>query len=237
MRVAAVQFKADKADKPGSLTRLAALAAEAAARADLVVLPEMAATGYIFRDRDAVAPVAEAPNGATFCALAPVAREHGAWLVAGFPERAPDGRLFNSALVVDPRGQLAHVYRKTLLYSADTTWCEPGDSGYLAFDTAAGRVAVGICMDMNDDAFVRWLATAGARALAFPTNWLDEGSAVWEYWAWRMRPAAATAIVAANTWGREETTAFRGESAILDGLTLRAAAPLTGDLVISAVLP
>ncbi|MCA9516839.1 MAG: carbon-nitrogen hydrolase family protein [Myxococcales bacterium] len=238
MRVAAVQFRADKADKAGSLARLARFAAEAAADgAELVVLPEMAATGYLFRDRAHVAPVAEAPDGDTFRALAPVAREHGAWIVAGFPEAAAGGRFFNSAVVVDPRGGLAHVYRKTLLFPADRTWCEPGDSGYVAFDTDAGRVAVGICMDMNDDRFIRWLAKAGARALAFPTNWLDQGERVWEYWAWRMRPARGTAVVAANTWGREETTDFRGESAVLDDLTLRAAAPPTGDGVISAALP
>jgi N-carbamoylputrescine amidase len=235
MHVAAVQFRPEKGRKAESLRRVAALARQARG-ADLVVLPEMCATGYVFPSREAILPCCEGPDGETFAALAPVARELGAWLVAGFPE-VDRGRLFNSALVIDPAGGLAFVYRKTLLFEADTTWAEAGDSGYRVVDAEAGRFTVGICMDLNDDAFVRWCSGSGARAIAFPTNWLDQGTDVWSYWAWRLRPVSA-ALVAANTYGEDEGTRFRGRSAVLDrGPALLAAAPATGDAVIRAYLP
>lgn len=236
MRVAAVQFRPQKGHKAASLRRLVELARRARG-ADLLVLPEMCATGYVFASREAILPECEvAPEGETFAALAPVARELGCWLVAGLPE-VDRGRLFNSALVLDPSGALRFVYRKTLLFEADTTWAEPGDSGYRALDADAGRFTVGICMDLNDDRFVRWCAGSGARAIAFPTNWLDQGTDVWSYWAWRLRTVPA-ALVAANTYGEDEGTRFRGRSAVLDaGPTLLAAAPPEGDAVIEAELP
>ncbi|TNF32144.1 MAG: carbon-nitrogen hydrolase family protein [Deltaproteobacteria bacterium] len=235
MKVAAVQYKPRKGHKPAALEALAAHAHAAGARgAELIVLPEMAATGYVFASRAELDPVAEEARGETLAALAPVAREHGAWIVAGFPERAADKR-FNSALVIDPTGALAFVYRKTLLYELDETWCDPGDSGYRAFDADFGRFTLGICMDLNDDRFTAWCAGSGARIIAFPTNWVDEDHRVWGYWAWRIDGTGA-ALVAANTWGREGTARFRGESAIIDGRVLHAAAPRQGDGVIVADL-
>ena len=247
MRVAAVQFRPTRGDKAGSLRRLAKLAGGTArwakdagdGRLDLIVLPEMAATGYIFSGPDEVRPLAEdlarGGDSETARALAPVAREAGAWLVVGLPERARD-RLFNSALVLDRAGTVRFVYRKTLLFEADETWATPGDSGYRVFEDAGASFTVGICMDLNDDRFVAHCAAARARAVALPTNWLDQGEEVWGYWAWRM-DGVPSALVAANTYGEDRGTRFRGESAILDGRELLAVAARSGDAGLMAGLP
>ncbi|MEQ1568458.1 MAG: carbon-nitrogen hydrolase family protein [Myxococcota bacterium] len=237
MNVGIVQFRAPKGDKERALASLAWLAGRAAEGSDLVVLPEMAATGYLFPDRAAVEAVAEEAHGPTFRGLSAVARDHGCWLVAGFPERDAD-QLFNSALVIDPTGNLRFTYRKTLLYEADEHWATPGDTGYAAFDTDAGRFGVGICMDLNDDAFVRWMTGARLDALAFPTNWVhseDLGVHTWVYWAWRMRGQRA-ALVAANTWGAEGSVRFTGESAVLRGEQPLVAMPATGNGAVRASL-
>ncbi|MBT9558511.1 MAG: carbon-nitrogen hydrolase family protein [Myxococcales bacterium] len=242
MRIAAVQFKARKGDWAASLDAARPLVRDATEGADLVVLPEMALTGYVFDSREAAAAVAESADGPTYAALAPLAAAAGCWLVAGFPERDGD-RLFNSALVIAPDGALAFTYRKTLLYDADEVWATPGDSGYRVFETGAGTFAVGICMDLNDDAFLDWCDVAAPRAIAFPTNWIDEGLDIWRYWAGRAAPTGA-AIIAADTWGSEGTTQFWGRSAIIDSPSakgepciLHAAAGPTGDAVIRATLP
>ena len=68
MRVAAVQWKARKGDYSSSLRRLVALCSDAATGSDLVVLPEMALTGYLFADAEsarAVAVVVAAAGSAT----------------------------------------------------------------------------------------------------------------------------------------------------------------------------
>lgn len=236
MHVGIVQFKATKGDPAGSRARLVGLADAAAEGADLVVLPEMAVTGYVFPDAAAVRAVAERPDGPTARALAEVARRRGAWVVAGFAEDAGD-RLFNSALVIDRAGRTAFVYRKTLLYEADVPWATPGDSGYATFDTGSGVFGVGICMDLNDDAFVAWARAARPHAIAFPTNWVadDSGIDTWAYWAWRLQEVPS-ALVAANTWGPEGATTFTGRSAVLQARTIRAHLPPQGDGIARAVV-
>ena len=232
MRLAAVQFRPVEGDKPRSLQALCALAEQAARDSDLVVLPELAATHYLFPDAEAAYGLAEAPQGPTFQALSPLARAHRAWMVCGLVERGEAG-LYNSALVLDHRGELRFVYRKTLLFEADHAWARPGDSGYRAFDTPFGRLGVGICMDLNDRGFTRWVAQATVDVLALPTNWLEEGLPVWPYWAWRISGTGAV-LVAANTWGSEGDIAFCGRSAILKPAELLAGAGPSGDAVISS---
>lgn len=237
MQVGLVQFRATKADPDTSRSTLVGLAEQAAVGADLVVLPEMAVSGYQFADRAAVERVAEEVDGPTCGALAEVARTHRCWLVCGFPERDGD-RLFNSALVLDPSGARVFVYRKTLLYDADLPWATPGDSGYRAFDTDAGRFGVGICMDLNDDRFLEWTAGAALDAIAFPTNWVEEKDPehdihTWVYWAWRMQGQRA-ALLAANTWGVDDVLSFTGESVVLKGGRVRGSLPRTGNAVLRA---
>jgi predicted amidohydrolase len=235
MKVTAIQFRRGERTHAEALSELVELADEAGPGQDLIVLPEMAATGYIFADADAVAPWAEPADGPTFAALSAVAKRHHTWIVAGFPE-VDGGRLYNSALVINRDGALAFVYRKTLLYTADETWALPGDSGYRSFDTGAGRFAVGICMDLNDDRFIRWLHADKPDVLAFPTNWVDEGTDVWTYWVSRLWGAGLT-LVAANTWGHEGGTDFSGRSVILHELVAHAHAPKAGDGHLSAKVP
>jgi N-carbamoylputrescine amidase len=213
MDVAAVQFRGDREDLDGRRASLARWIWGLGPGVDLVVCPELAVSGYVFQHPGEAILVAEDPDGPTCATLAPLARALGTWIVCGFVERAHD-RLFNSALVLDPAGERRFVYRKTLLYELDESWASPGDSGYRIFDTDAGDFAVGICMDINDPGFTDWLGAARPTALAFPTNWLDEGMDVRNYWAWRLT-GTGTALVAANTWGIERGVAFRGHSAIL----------------------
>ena len=233
MRVAAVQFKATYADPNASRARVEARMAEAhAAGVDLIVLPEMAFTGYVFADAAALMPLAEPAEGATFAWASSHAQRGRCWIVVGFPERAGD-RLFNSALVVNPSGELSFCYRKTLLFDADRTWATPGDSGYRRFDTDAGSFAVGICMDLNDPRFLLWAWRQRLDVLAFPTNWIEEGLDVHDYWRERVEGSGA-GLAAANTWGPERGVKFSGRSALMEGGAVVAAARKRGDACLVA---
>lgn len=213
MRVAAVQFRGDGAQQDARRAALAQWVWGVGPGVDLVVCPEMATTHYLFEGSDQARLVAEPPDGPTFAALSPIAHALKTWVVCGFVERDQD-RLFNSALIIDPMGGLRSVYRKTLLFDADKSWASEGDSGYELFETDMGTFAVGICMDLNDPRFVDWLLRHRPTALAFPTNWLDEGDDVWSYWAWRLH-GAGTSLVAANSWGAEGAIRFSGRSVIM----------------------
>lgn len=216
--------------------------------ADLIVLPEMFAVGYAFTAAEQVP--AEAPDGPTVRWASGLARRHGAWVVVGFPEREGE-RLYNAAAILDASGALRAIYRKTLLFEADV-WACPGDSGYVALATPFGRLGVGICMDLNDDAFLAHAATERIDVLAFPTNWVQEDGAVSDYWRWRLqsgwpsdlgvegaRPDRAPVdalLVAANSYGPEGRYTLRGESAILRRTQVLVQAPPTGDGWIAVVV-
>lgn len=253
MRLAAIQFRPTKGDWDGSARRLLRLVTDAAQDgADLIVCPEMALTGYLFADADAAASVAEAPRGRTLERFAPVCAAHGCHLVLGYPERDPDtGRLYNAALVIGPHGELRCNYRKRLLYIADTTWADPGDSDYgypplpyplLSVRCRSGEqvmVSVGVCMDLNDDRFTSFLRQRRPDVVAFCTNWVHQGFDIRPYWRQRLRMTGCH-LVAADTYGvealddaDEPETRFLGRSAILDpyGQTL-ALAPEEGDAVL-----
>lgn len=230
-RLAAVQYRPPKGDPPTAREGLAALIDQAGAEgAGLIVAPEMATSGYVWPSAEALRPHAERPDGPTFRRLAPLARDHGAWIVVGIPELADDG-LYNSALVIDHHGELIDVYRKVLLYDADQTWARPGHRRPV-YDTPVGRVTPAICMDLNDDGFAHHLLRQRPDVVAFCTNWVDEGEEVLPYWVYRLAGWRGW-LVAADTWGSDGDTPFYGRSAILaPGGQAVALAAATGDGVL-----
>lgn len=237
--VAAIQFKPWRGAVPENRARLAQLiAASAQAGAELVVAPEMCNSGYVFPDRETILPYCETREGPTAQMFATLARDLGITLAYGWPEiEEGTGRLFNSATVYFPNGDAPIFYRKRLLYESDTTWAEPGDTPYPVWTTRAGlRTTLGICMDLNDPRFTAHLRESDSRLCAFPTNWLDQGFSVWNYWAYRLHETR-TCLVAANTYGVEGETPFPGESAVLDGRVLLGYADPTGDDIVMARVP
>ncbi len=236
MRVAAVQYRPPKGAPDTARRELVSWANRAVdSGATLIVFPEMATAGYTWPDADAIRPHAEPAEGATAAALGAVARDAGAWIVVGFPERDGDA-LFNSALVLGPDGAVLGCYRKMLLFDPDLTWATPGHERQL-YAMAGARLVPGICMDLNDDRFVSHLVSSRADIAAFCTNWLDEGHDVLPYWRWRLR-AFGGSFIAANSWGEDGPLSFVGASCILGpgGVEL-ARAPSSGDALLVADVP
>jgi len=213
MRVAAIQYRPPKG-VPAEARIALAEAVDQAGRdgARLIVCPEMATTGYIWPDAAAITPHAEPGQGPTAAALGPVAARHGAWVFCGFAERE-GAALYNSVLVLDPRGTCAGVYRKVMLYSADQAWARPG-SQRMQVQTEHGDVVPGICMDLNDPGFTAVLHQQAPRFCAFSTNWVDEGEDPLPYWRQRLFPWRGW-LIAANSWGEDTGTWFTGLSTIL----------------------
>jgi len=154
----------------------AAVAEAAAAKAALVVLPELCDSGYVFGDdasqasAEAGALASPADDSVTLRQWQALAAEHRLVIVGGFCERGADGRLYNSAAVVDASGTRA-VYRKAHLWDKEKLVFTPGDAPPPVVDTAIGRVAVMICYDLEFPEWVRLPTIAGADLLAVPVNW------------------------------------------------------------------
>ena len=150
-----------------NLERGLALAEEVAA--DLVVLPELWTSGYVFSSHAEVEALAEdAASGPTARALRAAARRGRRHLVAGFPERHR-GRFYNSALLVGPGGVKA-VYRKLHLFEREQEWFSPGDLPFAVHRVGPARVGLLICFDWRFPEAARSLALLGADVIAHPSN-------------------------------------------------------------------
>lgn len=212
MRVAAIQFKPPKFRPADARSALASLVIEAADDgAEVIVCPEMAIQGYVWPSAEAVRPLAEASDGPTFATFSRIAEHYGCWITVGFAE-VFEGALYNSALVIGPDGSLVTTYRKVLLYLLDEQWAERGNRR-VAIDTGAAVSAVGICMDLNDEGFRRFLGEHQPQQLWFLTNWIEEGFDVLQYWRQRIFPWSGV-MIAANTWGMDGEVEFSGRSLI-----------------------
>ncbi|MEO5618110.1 MAG: nitrilase-related carbon-nitrogen hydrolase [Candidatus Eisenbacteria bacterium] len=146
-----------------------ALALAAPLAAELVVLPELWSSGYVFSSHAEVALLAEdAGRGATARALSAAARRERRHYVAGFPERHR-GRFYNSAMLVGPAGVRA-VYRKLHLFEREREWFSPGNLPLAVHRVGPARVGLMICFDWRFPEVARVLALEGADVLAHPSN-------------------------------------------------------------------
>lgn len=170
-RAAAVQINPRIYLKDCNTRRLADRVAEAAGQgARLIVTPEMATTGLLFRDREDVAPFVEPIPGPTTDLFAAIAARHGCYIAIGLPEVDPETDLYYNAMaLVGPEG-LVGRYRKTHLWETDAHWAAWGNLGVPVFETGLGRVALLICHDANYVETFRLAMLGGADVVCFATN-------------------------------------------------------------------
>jgi N-carbamoylputrescine amidase len=172
MRVACLQMEPKIGQKEDNVARSLELIAQAAkAGVNLVVLPELCNSGYVFETRGEAFALAEAVPGGPSCdAWVDAARRHSLFIVAGIAERDGD-RLYNAAVVVGPKGYVG-TYRKNHLWGEENLFFEPGNLGVPVFHVGAGRIACAICYDIWFPEIFRLAALQGADLLCVPTNWV-----------------------------------------------------------------
>jgi predicted amidohydrolase len=139
------------------------------AGADILVLPELATSGYVFESADEARRCAITPDDPMVGEWA-AAVSGGSVVVCGFAELGADGAVYNSALILDATGVLA-VYRKAHLWDREKLFFAAGSQPPPVVPTAFGRIAVLICYDLEFPEYTRLTALAGADLLAIPTNW------------------------------------------------------------------
>ncbi len=209
LRVALVQLEAGH-DIDDNIARAAALAREAAAGSDLVVLPEY--VQYRGTD-DGFRASARAVPGPTTAPFAAIARESGCWVLAGtHAERSRDrARPWNTAVLFDRSGSLAARYRKLHLFDIsvddgpsdlESARVTPGDEAVVAVLDGIG-MGLSICYDLRFPELYRALAAAGATVLAVPAVFTERTGR--DHWEVLLRARAienGAWVVAAAACGR-----------------------------------
>jgi len=148
---------------------------EAAKRgAQVICLPELFQTQYFCQREDLnLFDLAEPIPGPATERLSAVARELKVAIVASLFEKRALGVYHNTAAILDADGALRGKYRKMhipddpLYY--EKYYFTPGDLGYQAFDTEAGRVGTLVCWDQWYPEGARLTALKGANVLFYPT--------------------------------------------------------------------
>ncbi|GAA1212020.1 nitrilase family protein [Rhodoglobus aureus] len=187
----------------------------------VVVLPELANTGYMFTDIDELRAAAEPVDGPTVGEWAALAAERDLIIVGGFAEAGRDGKIYNSAVLVDASGVRA-CYRKAHLWNTEKAdLFTPGSGVPPVVDTAVGRIGVMVCYDLEFPEWVRTVALEGADLLCCPVNWplypAPEGERPIE--VVKVQAAAATNrmfVAATDRAGRERGQDWLGGSVIVD---------------------
>jgi len=220
-RVACVQMEPHVGHTTENVTRSIAAIEDAANRgAELVVLPELANSGYVFSSREEAFGLGEqVPNGPSTDAWIEVAQRKNVYVVAGIAERDGD-RLYNASVVIGPSGFLGR-YRKLHLWGDEHLYFENGNLGLPIFHTPIGRIAVAICYDCWFPEVFRILAIKGADMVCVPTNWVPMPGQKPEQLAMSNMLAIAAAhsnglnLICANRVGTERGQSFIGQSLII----------------------
>ena len=170
--IAAAQFGPVLGDTRANRDAAARAVREAAAAgAELVVLPELSDSGYVFTGPDEARGLATPADGSpTLAGWQQLATEHDVVIVGGFCELGDDGLLYNSAALVEASGTRA-VYRKAHLWDREKLVFTPGTGGPPVVGLPFGRVAVMVCYDLEFPEWARLAALDGADLIAAPVNW------------------------------------------------------------------
>ncbi len=181
------------------------------ADADLIVLPELCNTGYVFRSEREVSKLAEPiPDGETCRQWERLAAERDLYVVAGIAEKA-ESAYYNSAVIFGPQGFIGS-YRKSHLFLNEKRFFKPGDTGFNVFKAGKTKIGIMICFDWIFPEATRILALKGAEIIAHPSN------LIFPFCMEAMRTRAIENHVYAitcNRIGTERGTTFHGESQVV----------------------
>jgi predicted amidohydrolase len=137
-------------------------------KADLIVLPELFATGYTFTSKEEAELLSENTEGKTTEFLMGIAKRTGAVVVGGFIEK--DGnQIFNSSVIVSDCEVLG-TYRKLHLYYKEKQWFSSGNKPLEIYKVKDAKVGIMICFDWFFPETIRSLTLLGAEIIGHPAN-------------------------------------------------------------------
>jgi len=225
LKVAAIQMEPKLGRKKQNIEKSCNLIDIAVSKgANLVVLPELCNTGFVFNNREEVIKLAETiPRGPTIEAWAAKAKEKNLFIVGGIAEVSGE-KFFNSSVLIGPKGYIG-TYRKLHNWFEEKLFFEPGNLGYPVFELPFGRLGMLICYDMWFPEGFRILMEQGADIVCIPTNWVpfpskirtcdESGRCMVHYIAMANAHVNAMYVICADRVGIERDQRFLGGSIII----------------------
>ncbi len=214
MRVAAIQHDITWEDADANRARVRPLVAQAVdGGAELVVLPEMFATGFSMRPER----IAEDEGGPTEQLLLELAAAHGVTVIASVAQRGADGAFRNNAVVAGPdglRGRYAKIH--PFSYAGEHERYAAGEE-FLTLPVGDLRVTVFVCYDLRfADEF--WSLAHDTDLYVVPANWPAPRH---EHWRLLLRARAVenqAFVLGVNRVGAAKDLGHEGGSVLVDPL-------------------
>lgn len=171
MKVAILQLSfRDEEDKNTRISRVENIIQEAQP-ADLVLLPEVWNIGYYSFER--YMDESETLEGETVTRLSALAKKNGTYIFSGsFIEREGD-KLYNTAVLLGPKGDICGSYRKIHLFgigSEERKYLSAGEK-ITVVDTEFGKIGLSICYDLRFPELHRHLSAQGAEIILSCAAW------------------------------------------------------------------
>lgn len=218
-KVALLQVDVSDSESPDlRIPRVLELVAKQKGKCDLVVLPELWSTGAF--NTSALDTYAEPRNGELVTALQAHAKVGNFWLHGGsFVERLADGGMSNTAVLINPSGEIVKFYQKIHLYGFDhgeAILLNRGTEIVTTKETPVGHVGLAICYDLRFPELFRGMSDQGVETILITSGWptprinhwrvLNQARAI-ENQAW---------VVACNEVGSNGSVMLGGHSMVIN---------------------
>ena len=214
MKVAIIQFEPLLNEKEKNQTKIQALLEKSSKnKPELIVLPELAFSGYNFNSQDEVKTTSdEIPNSKSCQILETFAQKNDTYIVSGINERV-DEDFYNSAVVFGPSGYIM-TYRKIHLYLKEKKFFKSGNLKPSLFTISDVKIGIMICFDWFFPEFPRSIALLGADIICHPMNAvIPDGAMLGDSYHSKW---SRIFIILANRTGIEGDLKFLGMSQISD---------------------
>ncbi|MFG2982719.1 carbon-nitrogen family hydrolase [Streptomyces sp. NPDC048258] len=237
MRASLIQIAVNEGESVVSRRARAADLVREQAASDLVVLPELWTVGAFAYEQ--FETEAEPLDGPTFEAMSKAAADAGVWLHAGsVVERAGDGSLYNTTLVLSPEGELAATYRKIHRFGFDqgeAVLMSAGES-LTTVELPEQTLGIATCYDLRFPELFRGLVDAGATTMVVAAGWPARRRSHWTLLSRARAVEDQSYVLACGLAGTHAGVEQAGHSLVVDpwGEVLAEAGPgedvLTVDL-------
>jgi N-carbamoylputrescine amidase len=174
VKVAALQMSMSE-DKNANIIKASDLVREAAFNgANIILLPELFSSLYFCKDMDDVYFTWASPlqNNSLIEHFSHISKELNVVLLVSYFEKAQTD-YFNSLVVINADGKVMDNYRKTHIPDGpgyeEKFYFKAGDTGFKVYNTAFGKIGVGICWDQWFCETARDLTLQGAEIIFYPT--------------------------------------------------------------------
>lgn len=166
VKLALAQIEPTLEDKEKNLQKMDRMISRAAGEgAQLVIFPELALTGYLCRDR--YYSLAENVPGASTEKVADIAKKNNVYIVFGMVEKAGEGVLYNTSVMVGPEGFIGKYRKKYLpthLVFEEKRYFRQGYETRV-FETEIGKIGLMICYDIFFPEVARLLTLMGSQLI------------------------------------------------------------------------